>query len=172
MSGCRGCVDHACCYCAVMLCCRWQHQASDNSTKAISCPTVDAAATAAAAVISSCTPAHHDPTSTAHPASATAAAAASAAAASADNVASLLGQQPVEAAAAGPALTALLSILKWADGLCAVAGPAASGHGKRASSDGQGLGVPSLSFNVVLDERQHGTQSLLHSGLSRLQGTV
>jgi hypothetical protein len=106
---------------------------------------------------------HHDPGGTPCPASATAAGA-GAAAGSVGDIASLLGRHAAEAAA-GPALTALLSILKWADGLCA-----AVGHAKRGKSDGQGHGMPALSFNVILDERQHGTQSLLHSGLSRLQG--
>jgi hypothetical protein len=71
-------------------------------------------------------------------------------------------------------LTALLSILKWADGLAAAnASTAGAGNRlKRTSTGGYERlpAPPAVSFNVVLDERQHGTQSLLHSGLSRHQG--
>jgi hypothetical protein len=73
----------------------------------------------------------------------------------------------------------LLSLLKWADSLCATAASADGYHGRGSSGSGssgggtEGLrGRPALSFDVVLDERQHGTQSLLHSGLSRLQGEL
>jgi hypothetical protein len=148
-----------------MVPCRWQHQTNESVTNAIPCPSVDAAAAAAAAVITSSTQPQQG-ASTAHPVSATAAAA------GAQAPDSLLWQEP-SAPATGPALSALLSILKWADGLCGTRA-AATGHHKRSSGGGDGIGSqqlgPALSFNVVLDERQHGTQSLLHSGLSRLQG--
>lgn len=145
--------------------CRWQHQTSDSLTKAISCPTVDAAAAAAAAVIGSCT------AGTAHAGSTSAAGLAATA-----TDTGLLGQQPPEAAA-GPVLTALLSILRWADVLGATTALAAAGSApaQKRSSAGpyeRPRWPAALCFNVVLDERQHGTQSLLHSGLSRLQGML
>jgi hypothetical protein len=156
----------------LLLSCRWQHQTNESVTNAIACPSLDAAATAAAAVISSSAQLQTD-ASTAHPAPAVAPAA------GAQVPDSLLWQEP-SAAATGPALSALLSILKWSDGLCATrATGAGTGQYKRSSSGGIGSGGdgiagqllgPALSFGVVLDERQHGTQSLLHSGLSRLQG--
>lgn len=153
---------------------RWQHQTNESLTKAISCPTVDTAASAAAAVIGSCQPPE---SSAAH----TSIGATPATAAHAADAGSLLEAHP---SAEGPALLALLALLKWADSLCgadAAAVAASGGHSRRSSSgsgwdsasssDGyHGRIAPALSFNVVLDERQHGTQSLLHSGLSRLQG--
>ena len=153
---------------AVCLNFRWQHQTSESLTKAISCPSVDAAAAAAAAVIRSCSPPHQDTASAAGPAPTMQVTGPS------DQATRLLGSQPA-AAAAGPVLTVLLSLLKWVDSLCAVAAPGEGYHGRGSSGSGgiEGLrGRPPLSFDVVLDERQHGTQSLLHSGLSRLQGAL
>lgn len=182
--------------CSRLRACRWQHQASEGMTKAIHCPSVDAAAAAAATVISTCQPQQpqHD-----GPA---AAAAAAHQPTDTDTAASLIGAQRLSEAASGPALAALLSILKWADSFAGGASASgssrqvpASGHNRRSSggSGSSGLleagvggssvsgagaggqqqrGGPGLSFSVVLDERQHGTQSLLHSGLSRLQGKM
>lgn len=162
--------------CIVGVLCRWQHQTSESLTKAISCPSVDAAAAAAAAVIGSCAPSQQDGAAATSPLPAVTAPSL----ASQEPASSLLGSQP-PAGAEGPVLTALLSMLKWADSVCAVAAPGSGGHYKRGSSGSGGAGggsgegqagTPALSFSVVLDERQHGTQSLLHSGLSRLQGEV
>lgn len=160
---------------AVVCClsCRWQHQASDSLTKVISCPTIEAAAAAAADVLGSCQQQHA--ASTAHPTQS------AATGQDAEDAGTLLAQQPD--VPVGAALSALLSILKWADGICAAGAVSSGGPASRhrrgsssggsmeavGSSDGGGHG-PRLAFNVVLDERQHGTQSLLHSGLSRLQG--
>lgn len=74
-------------------------------------------------------------------------------------------------------LTTLLSILRWADALGATTALAAAGPAPKQNRSGavpyqRPKWPPALSFNVVLDERQHGTQSLLHSGLSRLQGML
>lgn len=52
-----------------------------------------------------------------------------------DQATSLLGSQPA-AAAAGPVLTVLLSLLKWADSLCAVAAPGEGYHGRGSSGSG------------------------------------
>jgi hypothetical protein len=157
---------------------RWQHQASESMSRAISCPTVDAAAAAAATVIGSCM--HASQHSPAAAAAKPEVSGASAQVPEASAAGGLLGSQAADTAC-GPVLLTLLSLLHWADNLCHATGRASESwrHGG-SSSRSSGSSSSSddvrhrdnavLSFNVVLDERQHGTQSLLHSGLSRLQG--
>jgi hypothetical protein len=138
---------------------RWQHQVGQQLTSSISCPSVDAAVAAAAAVLATSS-------TTTQPAAAAGADSHNLAAAGpAAAPASLLGRPAAE----GPLLAVLMSILRWADQHCAAGTARIGRHSSSSSSSGGSLQLD-LSFSVVLDERQHGTQSLLHPGLAKLQG--
>jgi hypothetical protein len=150
---------HDVCYCA---CCRYQHDVGQQLTISIACPGLEEAAATAAAVWNATAGERSTTSSTSPTPQPVAAGAAS------GSAVSLTRDVPPESS--GPVLSVLLALMAWADQLktteavpqAAAAGGADCGSG---SSAGRFVGI-----SVVLDERQHGTQSLLHPGLARLQG--
>jgi sacsin len=142
---------------------RWQHQEGQQLASSIGCCTAEEAASAAAALLGSVSTWQPEPA--AQPATADGQ--------QAPAPALSLLDSPAAAAAEGPAHAVLSSILRWADQLCATE----ASRGRLRSSGDCGAGGPpvarrDVSFSVVLDERQHGTQSLLHAGLCKQQGAA
>lgn len=147
----------------LLLCHRYQHEVNQQLTANIPCPSVNDAAAAAAVILASCSPAGTPAAGSTTGSTATNAAAGESSSSSSDTqaasvtVSGMVG--PPSNDCTGAVSAVLLALLAWADQL------------KTADAAGDEGSVRHVgSMGVVLDERQHGTESLLHPGLAKLQG--